>query len=224
MRILLVEDEPDLASALSAALTRRDCLVDHVETLADGEEALASGVHTLVLLDRRLPDGDGVSLIPAIRRSPSAPPIILLTALDDVRDRVTGLDAGADDYVAKPFELDELLARMRAVLRRPPPQAERTITVARATLDLDARTVQIGGEPLTLPRRELLAFELLMRRAGRVVTREALEAVVYGQDDFVGPSAIEPHLSRLRRRLEEREAGLEIHGVRGVGYMLRVSA
>lgn len=223
MRILLVEDEPELASALAAALARRDCLVDHVETLADAEEAVNAGVHTLVLLDRRLPDGDGVSLIPAIRRSPSSPPVILLTALDDVRDRVTGLDAGADDYVAKPFDMEELLARMRAVLRRPPPQAERTITVARATLDLDSRSVMIDGEPLTLPRRELLAFELLMRRAGRVVTREALEAVVYGQDDIVGPSAIEPHLSRLRRRLEEQRAGLEIQGVRGVGYMLRVS-
>ncbi len=184
---------------------------------------MASNAHALVLLDRRLPDGDGVSLIPAIRQSSAAPPIILLTALDDVCDRVSGLDAGADDYVAKPFDLDELLARMRAVLRRPPTLAERTLTVARATLDLDARTVRIGGEPLTLPRRELLAFELLMRRAGRVVTREALGAAVYGQDDFVGSSAIEPHLSRLRRRLAEHKAGLDIHGIRGVGYLLRVS-
>ncbi len=223
MRILLVEDEPDLANALIAALNRRGYLVDHVETLADGEEALASNAHALVLLDRRLPDGDGVSLIPAIRQSAATPPIILLTALDDVCDRVSGLDAGADDYVAKPFDLDELLARMRAVLRRPPTLAERTLTLARATLDLDARTVRIGGEPLTLPRRELLAFELLMRRAGRVVTREALGAAVYGQDDFVGSSAIEPHLSRLRRRLAEHKAGLDIHGIRGVGYLLRVS-
>jgi DNA-binding response OmpR family regulator len=177
-----------------------------------------------VLLDRRLPDGDGLSLLPVLRTRKSPPPVIVLTAMDDVPDRVAGLDAGAEDYLIKPFAFDELLARLRVLLRRSGSAAQvPQVTIGRLYYDLSARDPSIDGTTLVLPRRELAILDTLMRRAGRVVMREHLEAQVYGYDDDISSNALEAHISRLRRRLADARAGVVLHGVRGVGYMLRAA-
>jgi DNA-binding response OmpR family regulator len=219
VRILLVEDELGMAKALTAALARHDILVDHVSTLAMAAEAVLSGVHAAVILDRKLPDGDGLSLIPVLRRSQVGLPIIVLSALGTPDDRVAGLDNGADDYLAKPFSVDELLARIRAVMRRPTLVEDQIVSVGKLRFNLNERAAVIGEEPLTLTRRELLALELLVRRSGRTVARAALEEAVYGFDDEIASNTLDAHISRLRRKIAP--ANVEIHGIRGVGYLLR---
>ena len=221
MRILLVEDEPELAAALRMALGQRDMLLDHVATLAEGEEAIIAGVHSAVLLDRNLSDGDGLRLLPHIRARKTAVPVIVLTALGETDDRIEGLDAGADDYLPKPFAIDELLARLRAVLRRSIELAPDFLRLGPFAFDWQSRSASVAGQPLGLPRRELLALEGLLRRQGRVVQRSTLEEAVYGFDDEIQSNALDMHISRLRRRLKDAGAQLEIHGVRGIGYLLK---
>lgn len=221
MRVLLVEDEPEMASALAAALIRHDVVVDHVATLAAATRAIAAGVHDAVLLDRQLPDGEGLDLIPRLRASGTDLPVIVLTARGELADRVAGLDTGADDYLAKPFAVEEVLARLRAVLRRPSTVAADTIRIGRLVFDLAHREASIGDQPLALPRRELLVLETLLRRRGRTVLRGVLEEAVYGFDDEVQSNALDTHVSRLRSKLAQADAQVEIHGIRGVGYLLR---
>ncbi|MCP3400156.1 MULTISPECIES: response regulator transcription factor [unclassified Bradyrhizobium] len=221
MRILLVEDEAEMAGALASALKRYDMVVDHVPTLAEAEEAISSDVHAAVLLDRQLPDGDGLSLIPKLRARADGVPIIVLTARGELADRITGLDSGADDYLAKPFAVEELLARLRAVLRRPAGLTPDVIRAGRLTFDVGHREASIDGQSFELPRRELLVLEALIRRMGRTVLRSALEEAVYNFDDEIQSNALDTHISRLRRKLAEADAGVEIHGIRGVGYLLK---
>lgn len=224
MRVLLVEDEPEMASALSTALRGYDILVDHVSCLADADEAVSAAAYSAILLDRQLPDGDGLTLIPKLRTRGTTTPIIVLTARGDLADRVTGLDTGADDYLAKPFAIEELLARLRAVLRRPADLPSETITLGRLSFDAGNREASVGGKALELPRRELLVLETLLRRMGRTVPRSALEDAVYNFDDEIQSNALDTHISRLRRKLSEADAGIEIHAIRGVGYLLKRSS
>jgi DNA-binding response OmpR family regulator len=221
MRVLLVEDEAEMAAALSSALKRYDMVVDHVPTLAEAEEAISADVHGAVLLDRRLPDGDGLALIPKLRARADGVPIIVLTARGELADRIAGLDGGADDYLAKPFAVEELLARLRAVLRRPAGMQPDIVKAGRLTFDLGHREARVDGQLLDLPRRELLVLEALLRRMGRTVLRSALEEAVYNFDDAVQSNALDTHVSRLRRKLADANAGVEIHGIRGVGYLLK---
>ena len=221
MRVLLVEDEKDMAAVLTAALSRHDIVVDHARTLEIAEEASRSGVHDAVLLDRKLPDGDGLSLIPLLRRERAGLPIIVLSALGTPDHRVAGLDHGADDYLAKPFSTDELLARLRAVMRRPAQIGESTVNAGNLRFNLTERRAEVDDMPLELTRRELLALEILMRRAGRTVPRSALEEAVYGYDDEIASNSLDAHISRLRRKLSG--AGVEIHAIRGLGYLLRAA-
>ncbi|WP_445215552.1 response regulator transcription factor [Bradyrhizobium sp. Pa8] len=221
MRILLVEDEAEMAGALASALKRYDMIVDHVPTLAEAEEAISADVHAAVLLDRQLPDGDGLALIPKLRARADGVPIIVLTARGELADRVAGLDSGADDYLAKPFAVEELLARLRAVLRRPAGLQPDIIRAGRLAFDFGHREATVDGAPLELPRRELLVLEALVRRMGRTVLRSALEEAVYSFDDEIQSNALDTHVSRLRRKLAEADARVEIHGIRGVGYLLK---
>lgn len=221
MRLLLVEDEPELASALTAALERHDAIIDHVSTLALGMVAVDDQVHDVVLLDRQLPDGDGIELLHYLRKRAISVPVIVLTARGSLNDRVDGLDHGADDYVAKPFAVEELLARIRAVLRRPAHKPAAQIRIGQLIFDLDAREARVGDDKLDLRRRELLALEALVRRQGRTVLRSTLEEAVYSYDDEIASNALDSHVSRLRKKLAESESGVEIHGIRGVGYLLR---
>ncbi len=221
MRLLLVEDEPQMADALTVALSRYDIIVDHAPTLAIAEDAARDNVHDVIVLDRQLPDGDGLSIIPHLRSIGSNTPVIVLTAQGTVADRVHGLDRGADDYLAKPFAVEELLARVRALLRRPPTMNALVVRIGALEFSLDSREVFVNGKPLELPRRELLVLEALVRRQGRTVLRSALEEAVYNFDDEIQSNALDSHVSRLRRKLVETDAGVTIHSMRGVGYLMR---
>ncbi|WP_051108189.1 response regulator [Yoonia vestfoldensis] len=219
MRVLLVEDHPPLAEAVCDALRRAGFAVDHAATAADARDMAALADYTLVLLDLGLPDGDGALLLPVLRDDGRVP-VIVLTARDQLADRLAGLDGGADDYVVKPVEMPELVARCRAILRRPGDRSDKILRIGPLALDTVARSVNVDGEPLILGRRETGVLEQLMRAAGRVVSRQMLEEAIYGFDDEVGPNALEAAVSRLRRALDAAGSPLPIVTVRGVGYML----
>lgn len=221
MRILLVEDEAEFANAMRGALEREKFVVDWVDNLADAEEASRSSFHELVLLDRTLPDGDGLSLIPHLRNHSPGVPVIILSARGELVDRVEGLDEGADDYLVKPFELEEMLARIRAVQRRPNELASDEVVVGDLACDMTYSEATVRGVRLELPRRELRVLTTLMRRRGRTVLRETIEEAVYGFDDEIQSNTLDSHVSRLRRKLADAEAGVEIYTVRGVGYLLK---
>ncbi|MGO4568576.1 response regulator transcription factor [Rhizobium sp. 2YAF20] len=221
MRLLLAEDEMEMASVLILALRNHDLIVDHVATLASAQEAIRLTIYDALLLDRHLPDGDGLALVTWMRRSGKAVPAIMLTAQGDLGDRVEGLDAGADDYLAKPFAIEELMARLRAVLRRPGVIETQKLRLGVLQLDLLNREAVVHERRLELPRRELLVLEALMRRAGRTVERGTLQEEVYGMDDEIQSNALDAHVSRLRRKLDEVAAGVEIHTIRGIGYLMR---
>lgn len=221
-RILLVEDDPALAREVVRALEREHWALDLVSCLADAFEAVILYPYRLILLDRRLPDGDGIDLIPAAKLRVPSPSIIFLTARDDVIDRIQGLDAGADDYLIKPFALDELMARVRAAMRRPAvAKVSEPFAVGRLSFDPQTKEVLVNGRSLNLPRRELALLDLLIRRPGRVVQRAHLENEMYGFGVEFSSNVLETQISRLRRRLEDANAGVELRPVRGVGYILQ---
>ncbi|WP_276121497.1 response regulator [Pararhizobium qamdonense] len=221
MRLLLVEDEPEMAAAIITVLSKHGNIVDHVPTIEQGREALKEGVHEAVLLDRQLPDGDGMSLLSDMRRTGDTTPVIILTAHDTSKDRVTGLDEGADDYIGKPFVAEELLARIRAAARRASNYASNIVSEGNLSMDISTLQVLVGGTNLDLPRREALALQILIRRSGRTVMRPSLEEAVYGFADEIQSNALDSHISRLRKRLADAGAEAMIHTIRGVGYMLK---
>lgn len=221
-RILLVEDDTELARQIVRGLERENWALDRVASLADAFEAIILKPYRAILLDRRLPDGDGLSLIPAIKSRPVPAPVIVLTARDEVADRIQGLDAGADDYLVKPFDIGELLARLRANCRRPVEGAQiAPVQIGLLSFDLESREASVKGAALSLPRLELAILELLVRRAGRVVQRTHVESELYGFDSDVSPNALETQVSRLRRRLLEAGTQAELRTIRGVGYLLQ---
>ncbi|TQV83108.1 response regulator transcription factor [Denitrobaculum tricleocarpae] len=219
MRVLLVEDHPPLAEAVRDALHRSGFVVDHAGTAQEADEMAALADYALVLLDLGLPDGDGLRLLPTLSDGGRVP-IIVLTARSRLSDRLAGLDTGADDYVVKPVEMPELVARCRAVLRRPGDRSSTTLQIGTLALDTTARSASVNAVPLPLGRRELGVLEHLMRAAGRVAPRRLLEEAIYGFDDEVGPNALEASVSRLRRGLEAAGCKIPIVTVRGVGWML----
>ncbi|GAB3050077.1 response regulator transcription factor [Stenotrophomonas tumulicola] len=223
MHILLVEDEAELATTLRNALQRERYVVDVANSLALARESAQCGLHDLVLLDRTLPDGDGLTLIPVLRSRNPGVPVIVLSALDQLPDRIEGLDEGADDYLAKPFALEELFARIRAVRRRPSGLHIETVNVGRLVFDPMSGETTVAGQRLDLPRREIRVLGALARRLGRTVLRESIEMAVYGFDDGIHSNTLDSHVSRLRRKLADADAGVEIHAIRGVGYLMRES-
>lgn len=221
MRLLLVEDEAELCDTLRGVLERERYVVDCAPDIATAQEAMRGARYDMILLDRTLPDGDGLSLIPAVRSANPGMPVIVLSARGDPDDRVAGLDQGADDYLSKPFALDELLARIRAIRRRPNELSPEQITVGRLAFDLAFEEATVEGQRLDLSRRELRVLTTLLRRHGRTVLREVLDQAVYGFDDEVHSNTLDSHVSRLRRKLTEAGSEVEIHAIRGVGYLLR---
>lgn len=220
MRILLIEDEARLVELLTTALTRADFVIDSVGKCVDGQEALALTPYDAAILDLGLPDGDGLSLLVATRSSGNRVPILILTARDAVEDRIRGLDTGADDYLIKPFAIAELVARIKALLRRPGGALGTTLQAGNITFDTIGRDVRVGDTSILPPRRESAILEHLMRRVGRVVPKAVLEEKLYGIDEELESNAIPVHIHHLRRKLVEAGATAEIHTVRGVGYLL----
>jgi two-component system OmpR family response regulator len=220
MRILVVEDEAEIAAIVRAKLQQHGFTVDIVANLGEAEAAIACANYKLIILDRRLPDGDGLNLVPRIRQMQADTPVIILTALDSVSAKVAGLNSGADDYVSKPFDSDELLARIRAILRRPSNSGSPPVIIGRLSFSPDTRSVMVGDDIMVVPRRELALLEALMMRARRVVQREVLLDEVFGFDDEIQSNTLDAHVSRLRGRLNAAKAGVVIHPVRGVGYLL----
>jgi DNA-binding response OmpR family regulator len=221
MRVLLVEDEQAMVAVLRSGLVRHDMVVDDVASLAEADAALDNDIYDVVLLDRRLPDGDGLSLIKSLRANGNVVPVLVLTAKGDLIDRVAGLDSGADDYLGKPFAFEELLARLRAIMRRPANMPADIVSIGRVSFDFTHREAHVDGVLLRMPRRELLVVEALMRRMGRMVLRETLMEAVFGMNDEIESNALDTHISRARRKLSDANAGVMISGIRGVGYLLR---
>jgi DNA-binding response OmpR family regulator len=220
MRILVVEDEIKLATNVCAGLREVGFCPDHAPALADARTLAATVSYEAIVLDLGLPDGNGLDLLRTARRNGASMGVLALTARDAVEDRVAGLDAGADDYLVKPFAMQELIARLRALLRRPGAVLGQRLCVGNVVFDSRMRAVEIAGRPLSLARRELLTLETLMRRAGRVVSREVLLDQIYELDEQPPSNAVPVHVHHLRRSLTEAGGEVEIVTFRGIGYML----
>lgn len=219
-RLLVLEDEYVLARHIKTTLERARYAVDLVETIASGLDALAATDHDLLLLDRQVPDGDGVTLLDFTRKAKLATPVMFLTARSGTDDRVDTLNRGADDYLCKPFEPAELVARVAALLRRPGQLTVSTLKAGNIVLDKSARSAMIAGKPLMIARRESMLLEQLVARSGQVVTRETLDSKLFGFEDGASPNAIEASVYRLRTALTDLGADQQIHTVRGIGYCL----
>jgi two-component system response regulator MprA len=220
-RIVVVDDDEALRSAVRRALRLEGY---DVEVAADGAEALAhlAGLRAdLVVLDVLMPVLDGVTVCRRLRETGDRTPVLMLTARDAVSDRVIGLDAGADDYLTKPFALEELLARVRALLRRSHPEHDGPVRVGDLELDLRTRDVRRRGRAVQLTRTEFALLELLMRNAGTVLTRDTIRERVWGFDDSYGSNTLDVYVGYLRRKTEEGDEARMIHTVRGVGFVLR---
>jgi DNA-binding response OmpR family regulator len=220
MRILVIEDEARITEILQEALSRAGFTVDLARRCAEARDALSLTTYDAAVLDLGLPDGDGRTLLADLQSSRNKPPVLVLTARDAVEDRVSGLDAGADDYLVKPFATTEVIARVRALLRRPGGALGVTLQAGNVSFDTIGRDVRVGTTALALPRREGAILEHLMRRLGRVIPKTVLEERLYGIDDELESNAIPVHVHHLRRKLEAAGATAEIHTVRGVGYLL----
>jgi DNA-binding response OmpR family regulator len=214
MQILLVEDDRPLATGLQKALLKAGYTSNHVETGAAALHTLRAEKPDILVLDIGLPDTDGISVLKTLRKTDSELPVLLLTARDSVEDKVAGLDSGADDYLAKPFEMSELLARLRVLGRRLGTVKSSVITIAKVSLDTANQFVELDGEELELSRKEYMLLKSLMENAGRIQTRATLESRLYSWGEEVSSNAIEVHIHHLRKKLGNEF----IKTVRGVGY------
>ena len=220
MRLLIIEDNERLAGLISSGLGRQGYACDLALTLSAADDCIASANYDAVILDLGMPDGDGLDWLAQVRRDRRMMPALILTARGALGDRIAGLDAGADDYLVKPVEIEEIAARLRALLRRPGNRAPTVLTSGAIVFDTASRTGSVNGVSLELSRREADLLELLMRREGAVIQRGAIEEALYNFNDPVTPNAIEAVISRLRRKFEDRGQAGRLHTVRGVGYML----
>ena len=224
MRILIVEDEPELAQNTADFLRENGFDVDIVETLCFAWAALQEIDYPLVLLDRRLPDGEGLQLIDQAQRLDKVPRFLVFSALGETDDKVAGLNIGATDYVVKPFEPKELLARIRALLRLPRATRLGAVTIGRLSYDRAAQQFSVGGERFDLRRREFDILESLAARPNHLMRRRDIINRVYGLDEAPSSNAVDSAISRLRARLAAADAGVQIHTARGLGYVLREAA
>jgi two-component system, OmpR family, response regulator len=218
MRILIVEDDAMLADAMSRALRQSAHMVHRAANGQDADRALVGNEYDLVLLDVGLPHLDGFEVLKRLRARRNKVPVMMLTVRDAVDDRVAGLDLGADDYLTKPFELSELEARVRALIRRSHAAASADLTHGPLRLDTVGRRLYLRGQAVELSARELGVVELLLLREGRVVTKQQIADHLYGWDDTSSSNAVEVFVYRLRKKLED--SGVEIRTVRGMGYII----
>jgi two-component system, OmpR family, response regulator QseB len=216
MRILVVEDDPILSDGLRAGLSLTGATVDTVASCEDADAAIAASCYSAVVLDIMLPDGSGLDVLRKLRGRHDTTPVLLLTARDSVGDKVSGLDSGADDYLAKPFDLDELAARLRAIVRREAGRAAPTLTYGSIELSPADLSATINGEPMNLSRREFAILSALMERPAQVRSRAELEERLYGWQEFVESNAVEVHIHNLRAKIGKDT----ILTLRGVGYRM----
>lgn len=215
MRILLLEDDLQLASGLKQRLQSEHYTLDHFDQVKTGLSATQHEHYDLVILDLGLPDADGFTFLQGFRKEHTTP-VLILTARDGIEDKIKGLDLGADDYLAKPFDINELQARIRALLRRSEGRASNSMTYEGVELDQESRTVTYQGETINLARREFNLLEVLLQNQGKVMSRVSLEQTLYSWDDDIESNALEVHIHNLRKKLFSKL----ISTVRGVGYMV----
>jgi len=220
MKILVVEDDTLLRQGLQQALSQEQYSCDVAVNCAEAESLIKVSEYGLIILDLGLPDGDGMSLLKRWRQRGMVQPVLILTARDALDERVAGLDRGADDYMVKPFALAELLARVRALLRRDQKLASNQIISGDLMLDLQQKTVTLAGTPVVLTRREFALLRRLVMQAGKLVSRERLQEDIYDWQDDIGSNALEVHIHHLRRKL----GTTRIRTVRGEGYCLELLA
>ena len=223
MRILLVEDDENLCYTLQYQLEQEGFLVD---TCMDGEDALffiRERVHDLILLDRMLPSMDGISVLKALRREKIFTPVIYLTALSSLQDKITGLDCGADDYMVKPFAFEELMARIRCLSRRPQKwEGSSVISLGDISFDPDQKKLFCHTKECSLSKKEGALMEIFLRNPGQILPRQTLLSRVWGPDSEVEDGNLDNYIYFLRRRLRSVDSRLELKAVRGVGYQLEV--
>jgi DNA-binding response OmpR family regulator len=220
MRLLIVEDNAQLARLLAKGLRNAGYETDLLATAAEARAALLTTTYAALILDLSLPDGDGLGILRELRHRKDPIPVLVLTARGGLHDRVGGLRSGADDYLVKPFALEELVARLEAQLRRPGQQLGSSILIANLVFDLRNRQASIDDKPQVLSSRETAVLELLMRSKGRVVSKKQVEDHIFGLSGDVGSNAVEVYVHRLRKQLSDRGARVQIHTIRGVGYLI----
>lgn len=215
MRLLLLEDDQQLAKGLLQAMVRQSYAVDHFDSVKEGLVAIKYEHYDLVILDLGLSDGSGLDFL-KVYRNKQTEPVIILTARDTIEDKIQGLDLGADDYLPKPFDVNELQARIRALLRRSSGRASNQIVYGDLEVDQKARAVSYQGQSISLSRREYNLLEALLSNQGKVMSRENLEQTLYSWDEEIESNALEVHIHNLRKKISSKL----IKTVRGVGYMV----
>lgn len=224
MRILLVEDEKRLADALEYIIKKNHFAVDVAYDGISGQDMAESGIYDLIILDRMLPGREGLDILRHIRAQGSKVPVIFLTAKDSVVNRVEGLDAGADDYLIKPFSTDELMARIRALIRRrDAPFLGEKISLGRLVIEPQKLEADIDGELIRLSAKEMQLLELLIRNARQVLTKEQIFDRIWGFDSDADINSVELYVHYLRKKIPCKKAGVEIKTVRGIGYMIEAT-
>jgi len=216
MRLLLVEDDELLGDAVKTGLTQFGYIVDWVKNGELARTVVQTESFDLIILDLGLPKVSGITLLHTIRQSNDKTPIIILTARESIDDRIKGLDAGADDYITKPFDLDELGARVRALTRRSLGRADAVIQYGNLTIDTAAHTVSLDGQSINVPRREFALLQKLVESSGHVLSREQLMQSMYSWDEEVDSNALEVHIHNLRKKLNANF----IRTIRGIGYLV----
>ncbi|WP_246207687.1 response regulator transcription factor [Bradyrhizobium rifense] len=223
MRSLVIEDEPQIGAYLARLLGQLQGIVDVVASVSDAQQALSNFKYDLAIVDRMLPDGDALKIVIALSQLPERPAIIMLTAKDAKEDVIDGLNSGADDYLGKPFEPQEFIARVRAVLRRPRLLAPSVLSFGNVELHVGTNEAIVANKKVLLRRRQALILGALLMRRDRVITRAALMEEIYGFDDEIESNTLEAQVSRLRKTLTELGGDVEIRSMRGIGYILRMT-
>ena len=220
MRLLVVEDNEQLAELLAQGLRTAGYETDVLTSLEEASAVLRTTFYAALILDLGLPDGDGLALLRELRHRNNPIPVLVLTARGGLHDRVHGLRSGADDYLVKPFALEELVARLEAQLRRPGHLLGSSLRIANLEFDTTNRQASIDDQPQVRSAREIAVLELLMRSKGRVVSKKQVEDHIFGHSGEVASNAIEVYIHRLRKQLAERGAKVQVHTIRGVGYLI----
>lgn len=220
MRLLLIEDDLQLAQAITHGLSEAGLVVDAFGTVDEGVSAIKTSNFDTIILDLGLPDGDGLHILETLREQKDSTPVLILTARDGLSDRVGGLNAGADDYLLKPFDMEELIARIKALLRRPGGALGLKLKAGNVFFDTVDREITIQGNAITFTSRETDVLEILLRRVNHVVAKSSLEDKIYGFGDPVSTNSVEVAVHRVRKKLQKNHASVTIHTIRGVGYLL----